>query len=69
MFPGKRRRRPDFGDDRNGAHAPPPEDAVMPAQPALYERFRSRETHSFGDRMLSAMRKEFGGHVETKGER
>jgi 6-phosphogluconate dehydrogenase len=33
---------------------------------ALYERFRSREEHSFADRMLSAMRKGFGGHVEPK---
>jgi 6-phosphogluconate dehydrogenase len=31
---------------------------------ALYARFRSREEASFGDRMLSAMRKGFGGHVE-----
>jgi 6-phosphogluconate dehydrogenase len=34
---------------------------------ALYERFRSREQHSFADRLLSAMRKGFGGHVEPKG--
>jgi len=34
---------------------------------ALYERFRSREAHSFADRVLSAMRKGFGGHVEPKG--
>jgi len=33
---------------------------------ALYERFRSREERSFADRMLSAMRKGFGGHVEPK---
>ena len=33
---------------------------------ALYARFRSREERSFGDRMLSAMRKGFGGHVEPK---
>jgi 6-phosphogluconate dehydrogenase len=33
---------------------------------ALYERFRSREEHSFADRMLSAMRMGFGGHVEPK---
>jgi 6-phosphogluconate dehydrogenase len=33
---------------------------------ALYARFRSRERHSFGDRMLSAMRFGFGGHVEGK---
>jgi 6-phosphogluconate dehydrogenase len=35
---------------------------------ALYERFRSREEHSFADRLLSAMRKGFGGHVEPKVE-
>jgi 6-phosphogluconate dehydrogenase len=34
---------------------------------ALYERFRSREKHSFANRVLSAMRKGFGGHVEPKG--
>jgi 6-phosphogluconate dehydrogenase len=33
---------------------------------ALYARFRSREEKSFADRLLSAMRKEFGGHVEPK---
>ncbi len=33
---------------------------------ALYARFRSREERSFADRMLSAMRKGFGGHVEPK---
>jgi 6-phosphogluconate dehydrogenase len=33
---------------------------------ALYARFRSREERSFADRMLSAMRKGFGGHVEAK---
>jgi 6-phosphogluconate dehydrogenase len=32
---------------------------------ALYARFRSRIEHSFGEKMLSAMRNEFGGHVET----
>ena len=32
---------------------------------ALFERFRSRETHSFGDKLLSAMRFGFGGHVEA----
>jgi 6-phosphogluconate dehydrogenase len=31
---------------------------------ALYARFRSREERSFADRLLSAMRKGFGGHVE-----
>jgi 6-phosphogluconate dehydrogenase len=31
---------------------------------ALYARFRSREEHTFGERMLSAMRFGFGGHIE-----
>jgi 6-phosphogluconate dehydrogenase len=32
---------------------------------ALYTRFRSRQTHTFAEKMLSAMRKKFGGHVEA----
>jgi 6-phosphogluconate dehydrogenase len=31
---------------------------------ALYARFRSRQEQSFADKMLSAMRKGFGGHQE-----
>ena len=31
---------------------------------ALYERFESRGEADFADRILSAMRKEFGGHAE-----
>ena len=31
---------------------------------ALFARFRSREEHSFGEKILSAMRYGFGGHVE-----
>jgi 6-phosphogluconate dehydrogenase len=31
---------------------------------ALYERFRSRGEADFADKLLSAMRKQFGGHVE-----
>ncbi|HEX2392519.1 MAG TPA: decarboxylating 6-phosphogluconate dehydrogenase [Solirubrobacterales bacterium] len=31
---------------------------------ALYERFSSRGLGDFGDKVLSAMRKQFGGHVE-----
>jgi 6-phosphogluconate dehydrogenase len=31
---------------------------------ALYSRFSSRGLDDFGDRILSAMRKEFGGHEE-----
>jgi len=33
---------------------------------ALYARFRSRESHTFGEKLLSAMRFGFGGHVEEK---
>jgi 6-phosphogluconate dehydrogenase len=32
---------------------------------ALFARFRSREDHTFGDKLLSAMRFGFGGHVEV----
>jgi 6-phosphogluconate dehydrogenase len=32
---------------------------------ALYARFRSRESESFADKLLSAMRHEFGGHTES----
>ena len=31
---------------------------------ALYERFSSRGEATFADKLLSAMRYEFGGHVE-----
>jgi 6-phosphogluconate dehydrogenase len=31
---------------------------------ALFARFRSRQAHTFGEKMLSAMRFGFGGHVE-----
>ena len=31
---------------------------------ALFTRFRSRQDHTFGEKMLSAMRFGFGGHVE-----
>jgi 6-phosphogluconate dehydrogenase len=33
---------------------------------ALYERFYSRGLDDFGDKVLSAMRKQFGGHDEKK---
>ena len=35
---------------------------------ALYARFRSRVKESFSDKLLSAMRNKFGGHVEPKGK-
>ena len=47
--------------------------AVEEAVPAdvitasLYTRFRSRQEQSFAEKLLSAMRFQFGGHVEKKG--
>jgi 6-phosphogluconate dehydrogenase len=31
---------------------------------ALYTRFRSRQQHTFAEKIISAMRKGFGGHIE-----
>ncbi|HEY8549840.1 MAG TPA: decarboxylating 6-phosphogluconate dehydrogenase [Vicinamibacterales bacterium] len=31
---------------------------------SLFARFRSRQEHTFGDKLLSAMREQFGGHRE-----
>ncbi len=36
---------------------------------ALFERFASRGNDDYANRLLSAMRKQFGGHDEKKGER
>jgi 6-phosphogluconate dehydrogenase len=33
---------------------------------ALYTRFRSRKDHTFAEKVLSAMRKGFGGHLESR---
>jgi 6-phosphogluconate dehydrogenase len=33
---------------------------------ALYSRFRSRQDHTFAEKVLSAMRYKFGGHAEPK---
>ena len=33
---------------------------------ALYARFRSRQVHTYGEKLLSAMRFQFGGHLELK---
>lgn len=35
---------------------------------ALFARFRSRNTPNFGDKLQSAMRNQFGGHVESHHE-
>jgi len=42
-------------------------DEAVPAEvlsASLYARFRSRQEHTFAEKILSAMRKKFGGHVE-----
>jgi 6-phosphogluconate dehydrogenase len=39
---------------------------AMVLSAALYARFASRDEHGFADRLLSAMRKGFGGHIEPK---
>ena len=44
-------------------------DEAVPADvlsAALYTRFRSRQQHTFAEKILSAMRSGFGGHVELK---
>jgi 6-phosphogluconate dehydrogenase len=44
-------------------------DEAVPANvltAALFSRFRSRQPACFSDKMLSAMRMQFGGHVEKK---
>ncbi|MFL5457570.1 MAG: NADP(+)-dependent, decarboxylating phosphogluconate dehydrogenase, partial [Myxococcales bacterium] len=33
---------------------------------SLFDRFRSRREHTFGEKVLSAMRFKFGGHVELR---
>jgi 6-phosphogluconate dehydrogenase len=47
-------------------------DEAVPADvltAALYVRFRSRQEHTFAEKMLSAMRQKFGGHIEAGGKR
>ncbi len=56
---------PDTGEDRWTLEAALAE--AVPANvlaAALFARFRSRQEHTFGDKLLSAMRSEFGGHTE-----
>ena len=33
---------------------------------SLFARFRSRQEHTFAEKMLSAMRQKFGGHAEPQ---
>ncbi len=51
-------------DDPRGRSTRASRRAVLTA--ALYERFDSRGEADFANKLLSAMRFEFGGHVEKK---
>jgi len=56
---------PDSGEGRWTVQAAV--EAAVPADvltAALYARFRSRQSHTFAEKMLSAMRAKFGGHSE-----
>ena len=56
---------PDSGEGRWTVQAAL--EAAVPADvltAALYTRFRSRQTHTFAEKVLSAMRAKFGGHAE-----
>ena len=60
----------DSGEGRWAAHAAI--DSATPAPvlaAALFQRFSSRGEANFSDRLLSAMRHEFGGHREPAGEK
>jgi 6-phosphogluconate dehydrogenase len=57
----------DSGEGRWTVDAAVEEAVAAPVLAAsLFARFRSRQTHTFGEKMLSAMRFGFGGHVEPK---
>jgi 6-phosphogluconate dehydrogenase len=56
---------PDSGEGRWTVQAAV--EAAVPADvltAALYTRFRSRQSHTFAEKVLSAMRAKFGGHSE-----
>ena len=72
-FPRKARSceflRPRFGFRRRTVDLMAAIDESVPApvlSAALYQRFISRGEADFGDKLLSAMRFQFGGHVEKK---
>jgi 6-phosphogluconate dehydrogenase len=41
----------------------------LPLSAALYERFSSRGEDTFADKLLSALRFQFGGHEEKSGQK
>ena len=57
----------DSGEGRWTVQAAVEEAVPAPVLAAsLFARFRSREEATFGDKLLSAMRREFGGHAEAE---
>jgi 6-phosphogluconate dehydrogenase len=57
----------DSGEGRWTLHAAIEAAVPMPVlSAALFSRFASRGDDDFANRLLSAMRREFGGHIETK---
>ena len=56
----------DSGEGRWTIQAAVDESVAAPViTAALFARFRSRSENTFGEKLLSAMRKEFGGHIES----
>ncbi|ACG73649.1 6-phosphogluconate dehydrogenase, decarboxylating [Anaeromyxobacter sp. K] len=56
----------DSGEGRWTIQAAVEEGVAAPAlSAALFARFRSRRAHTFGEKLLSAMRRGFGGHHEA----
>jgi 6-phosphogluconate dehydrogenase len=56
----------DSGEGRWTIQAAIEEAVPVPVLAAsLFARFRSRQASTFGDKLLSAMRREFGGHAEA----
>lgn len=57
----------DSGEGRWTVEAAVEEAVPAPVMAAsLFARFRSRREHTFSDKLLSAMRAQFGGHAEAK---
>ncbi|MGA3032455.1 MAG: phosphogluconate dehydrogenase (NAD(+)-dependent, decarboxylating) [Terracidiphilus sp.] len=60
----------DSGEGRWTIHAAIDEGVPVPVlSAALYQRFSSRGNADYQDKLLSAMRFEFGGHVEVTGDK
>jgi 6-phosphogluconate dehydrogenase len=57
---------PDSGEGRWTVQAALEEAVPAPViSAAIYARFRSRRDHGFGEKLLSALRRQFGGHAEA----